>query len=331
MKNKKFQLLIDNSRELDKVGGLFSTTSSFRKCNALSLMIKEEKINSDRVNEAIEVIRKNTSMFSNFRGNNLLTVAVTISQEDDMDCAIKEIIYIYEGLKAKFRLTQYLVLAAIILYNARHRVDVVTAINNTRLVYESMKKNHGFLTSSEDVSAAAMIAINSENINETMEEIEDCYELLRKSKFMASNDLQALSHMMVLFSGTVEEKVNRVVEVRAALKNNKIPLRGYSLPLLAVAAACMDNADSFAKNVYEVSEELRGEKGFGAFSLESDIRNMLALAVVASSYVDKLDEKQGENLVNTANNIALTIQIAMEMAVVMAATSAAVVASSSSN
>lgn len=326
MKDGKFQLLIDNSRELDKVGGLFSTTSSFRKCNALSFMIKDKKIDANKVNEAIEVVRKNTSMFSNFRGNNLLTVAVTISQEEDMECTIKEIIYIYESLKSKFIVSQYLVLAAIIIFNARHRVDVVTAITNTRVVYESMKKNHGFLTSSEDVSAAAMIATTSENLNETMEEIEDCYELLRKNGFVASNNLQSLSHMVALFNGTVEEKTTRIVEVRNALKDNKVPLKGYSLPLLAIAAACMDSTDSFARKVYEVSDELRGEKGFGAFSLQADIRNMLALAVVASSYVDNLDSINGEKLINTANNIALTIQIAMEMAAVMAASSAAAAA-----
>ena len=57
---------------------------------------------------------------------------------------------------------------------------------------------------------------------------------------------------------------------------------------------------------------------------------MIATGLVASYYVDRLNEEDKQTLIDTTNNIALTIQIAIEIATV-AATTGAVAAASSSN
>ncbi|MGG7178772.1 DUF4003 family protein [Clostridium paraputrificum] len=324
----KAELLINNSRELDMAGGIF-TQNAFRKCSALSLTLRGEIADASRVNEAIKIIKNNTSVLSNFRGNNLFTTAVTISFYEDMEGSLREINIVYEKLKNLFFTNQYLILASIVIFNAKDRMNIDEAVKNTRVVYDYMKKNHRFLTGQEDISAAAMIAVTSTNIEEALKEIEEYYVALKYKGFWAGNNLQSLSHILPLFSGEVDEKVNKVVKIEEALRKNKVPLKNYSLPLLAIASVVAENPDDFAREVREVSEKIKLEKGFGSFSLGSLIRNMIAVGVVASDYVERLDDTDKEKLINTTNNVTLTIQIAIQIAAASAATAAAAASASS--
>lgn len=330
MESNIVKLLIENSRELDKAGGLL-TGSLFRKCNALSLTLKGIKADSYRINEAIKVIKSNTSIVSHFRGNNLFNSAVAISTEIDMNSSFQEIHSIYKKLKNLFFTNEYLVLASIVLFNARYRVNVDEAIKNTRVVYDDMKKNHRFLTGQEDITAAAMIATTSANLENTLNKIEEYYESLRNSGFWSGNNLQSLSHILPLFQGNVEENVSKVKDTEKALKENKVALNGYSLPILGVAAVVTDDANKFSKEVREVSEKIKKEKGFGSLTLGVALRNMIAVGIVASYYIETLNEEEKANLINTTNNIALTIQIAMEFAASSAACAAIAATSTSSS
>ncbi|GAA0070904.1 DUF4003 domain-containing protein [Clostridium sardiniense] len=329
MNYEKVQLLVNNSMELDNAGGIF-TGNSFRKCNALSLTLKGKNADANRINDAIKIIKDNTSMLSNFRGNNLLTTAITISLESDMEGSFKELMTIYERLKNHFFTNQYLILSSIVIFNARYRVNIDEAVRNTRMVYDYMKKNHRFLTGQEDISAAAMIATTSGNMELTLNEIEECYKALRDNGFGIGNNTQSLSHILPLFSGSVDEKVSRIVKVDEALRDNRVPLRYYSLPILGIAAVIADDPNTFAKEVREVNERIKSEKGFGSFTLGSTIRNMIATGLVASYYVDKLTDTDKQRLIDTTNNVALTIQIAIEIAAASAAAAAGAAAASSS-
>ena len=65
------------------------------------------------------------------------------------------------------------------------------------------------------------------------------------------------------------------------------------------------------------------------FSLGSTIRNMIATGLVASYYANRLNDVDKQRIINTTNNITLTIQLAIEIAAASAAVGAAAAASSS--
>lgn len=206
MNNRNLELFLCNNKILESVGGFF-TNNDLKKCNALSLTLKNQKADADRINEAIKIIKKSQSAFSNFRGNNLLIIATRISFEIDMQSSFDQIDEIYIKLNKHFFKNEYLVLTAQLIYDSRNIIDIETTIINTRKAYDYMKKNHMFLTGSEDVSAAAMIAITKtdfdEAFDEAFDEIEESYKLLKNKGFWTGNNLQSLSHVLVLFNGSV--------------------------------------------------------------------------------------------------------------------------------
>ena len=327
----KINLMVKNANNFDNIKGLFES-NIFKKCNALSVTLRDEVADVSKINYCRDLIKNNTSIFSNFKGNNFLTNATNLSLEDSPEEALREVMIIYDKLKNEFIGRQYLTLAAWVIYNAKERVTYDDAIRRMRKAYDIMKKNHFFLTGSDDYVAAAMIATTSNNVEETLEEIEKCYNILKANGFWGNNNLQALSHILSLGNGSAEEKCEKVILLNNVLKGKRINIRNYALPLLAVITLVTNDFEGFSNKYMMALNELKSHSGFGTFSLNSEIRSMIVAALVCSKYLDqlKIEDIDNMNIIETTNNTALTIVTAMQAATAAACASAAA-ASASSN
>ena len=76
--NEKINLFLENNRALEDVKGSWGMYGFQIKSSALTCTMKNQIVHTDRINLALDIIKKNTSMFSNFRGINKLTTAITI-------------------------------------------------------------------------------------------------------------------------------------------------------------------------------------------------------------------------------------------------------------
>lgn len=150
MIDSRLHLLVRNSNNLENVKSSY-LAGVFKRCSALTLTLKNLEADVEKINICIDIIKSNSSIFSNFRGNNLLTTAVNLSIQDNPEESFKEIIEIYEKLKYHFLNNQFLVLASQIIYNYRNDKNTDEIIVNTRRAYDLMKKNHLFLTGQEDI------------------------------------------------------------------------------------------------------------------------------------------------------------------------------------
>lgn len=332
MVDNKVNLFLENNKSLESVKGSWGMYGFQIKSNALISTMRNQKIDSDKINSALDLIKNNTSMFSNFRGLNKLTIAITISSENNMEESLIEIISIYNKLKEKFYSSEHLVIAAQVIFNARFRVNIDDAVKNTRTAYDYMKKHHAFLTGNEDIVNAAIIATTSTDLEATFNDIEEIYKYLKDNRISSGNNMQSLSHILSLINLPSKEKCTAVLEMKNILKEKKVPLNQYYTPLLGIISFLSDDKRGFADNIVDVSLNLKKEKGFGTFSLGSDFRNMLSAALVSIDYLDVLDSDIKENLINNTSNISLTIVLAIQTAIYVssiAATSAAVASSSS--
>lgn len=329
MLKEKLNLMILNSEKIEEVDGTFAM-GMFKKCNALTLTMKNVEINVSNVNNARNIIKDNTSLISNFRNYNLLTTAVNLSLFDNPIEAFDEILDIYSKLKKEFFQSTYLVLVAHYLYINRNKFPIDEAIIKTREAYEKMKKNHYFLTSSDDVMAATMIATNSDNLEKTFEEIEECYKILNNNGYFKGNNLQALSNILCFTEGSPEEKCNKVILFDKELRAINMPLKGYALPILGVATLVTDNYKELALNIKEVDDELKKHKGFGAMTLGYTTRSMISAALTCSSYLEN-ESDINNTFTETTKNAVINIIIAMQIAASAAAAGAAAGAASASS
>lgn len=329
--NEKINLFLENNKALEDVKGSWGMYGFQIKSSALTCTMKNQRVDTDRINLALDIIKKNTSMFSNFRGINKLTTAITISFEDDMEYSLKEIISIYDKLKDEFFTNEYLVMAAQVIFNARYRVNVDDSVRNTRVAYDYMKKHHRFLTGQEDIANAAIIATTSANLEETFNEIEESYQYLKDNRISYSNNIQSLSHILSLINLPSIQKCDEVLVMNSIMKEKNVPLKDYFIPMLGIITFLADNKEDFAMNIADVSMNLKKEKGFGNFALGSNFRNMISATLVSIDYLDTLDNNIKENIIINTNNIALTVAIAMQTAVLISSAAAASAAAASSS
>lgn len=327
MIESKLDLLIKNSNSLDHVKSTFGM-GTFKRCNALNLTIRGVHADVNKINNCIDLIRSNSSFFSNFRGNNLLNTAVNLSIQNNPEESFKEIMSIYDKLKKHFFTNEFLVLAAQIIYSYKGTNDVDFLVINTRKAYDFMKENHLFLTGQEDISSAALIAVTSSNLDETFIDMERCYDILRENGFWAGNNLQALTHILSLFEGTSEEKCNKVILLNKILKKYSTPLTSYSLPILGVSALTISDYEGFAKELTSLNKYLRKQSGFGSFSLNSVVRDMIVASLLSLESIENNDSLIKNKVIDTANNITLNVVIIMQIAAASAASAAAAAAAS---
>jgi len=330
MIENKLDLLIKNSNSLEHVKSTFGM-GTFKRCNALNLTIRNIDADVNKINDCIDLIRNNSSFFSNFRGNNLLTTAVNLSIQKNPEESFKDIMDIYNKLKNHFFTNQFLVLAAQIIYSYKGTNNVDLLVRNTRRAYNLMKENHMFLTVQEDISSAALIAVTSNNLDETFNDMENCYNILRENGFWAGNNLQALTHILSLFEGTSEEKCNKVIMLDKILRNNSTPLKSYSLAILGVAALTVNDYENFAKELISANKFLKKQRRFGSFSLSSVVRNMIVASLISLESIENTDSSIKTKVIETTNSISLNLVIIMQIAASSAAAAAAASSASSSN
>ncbi|MGU8479007.1 DUF4003 family protein [Clostridium perfringens] len=304
MINERVDLLINNGEILDDIEGT-SERNIDRKYSALNLTLRNEIANVDRIEKAIKIIKENTSVFSEYRRRNLLNLAVNISLEEDMDKALSEIENIYINLKSEFSQSRYLMLAAEEIFFSRNFINVEEVIMNTKTAYKYMKKNHRFETKREDLCSAAMIAMTSENLKETFDEINECYDLLTECGFSKNNDLELLSNLLSIINMPVDRKCAQVRDLATNLKENKVEFKKSALPILGVAAFVTDDYNKLSKNVLDVSETLKENEGFRSVTVDEKARNIMALILVVKEYLDNLNDDSKFKIIKKSSDISL--------------------------
>ncbi|MDK0684854.1 DUF4003 family protein [Clostridium perfringens] len=304
MISERVDLLINNGEILDDIEGT-SERNIDRKYSALNLTLRNEIANIDRIEKAIKLIKENTSVFSEYRRRNLLNLAVNISLEEDMDRALSEIENIYINLKSEFSHSRYLMLAAEEIFFSRNLINVEEVIMNTKTAYKYMKKNHRFETKREDICSAAMIAMTSENLEETFDEINECYDVLTDCGFSKNNDLELLSNVLSIINMPVDRKCAQVRDLATNLKENKVEFKKSYLPILGIAAFVTDDYNKLSKNVLDVSETLKENEGFRSVTVDEKARNIMALVLVVKEYLDNLKDNSKLNIIKKSSDKSL--------------------------
>lgn len=304
MISERIDLLINNGEILDEIEGT-SERNIDRKYSALNLTLRNEIANIDRIEKAIKLIKENTSAFSEYRRRNLLNLAVNISLEEDMDKALSEIENIYINLKSEFSQSRYLMLAAEEIFFSRNFINVEEVIMNTKSAYKYMKKNHRFETKREDLCSSAMIAMTSENLEETFDEINECYDILTDCGFLKNNDLELLSNVLSIINMPVDRKCAQVRDLATNLKENKIEFKKSYLPILGIAAFVTDDYNKLSKNLLDVSETLKENEGFRSVTVDEKARNIMALILVVKEYLDNLKDDSKFKIIKKSSDKSL--------------------------
>lgn len=325
LKNK-CELFAENYNVLSKKFNWNYTTSI--RMGALLYTMEGKPADIEAAKRCKTLIKENTGVFSQFKDTTYFMTSIMLSLKEDPEGILKKALDIYAMMKTEgFHSSSYLVLAALSIAMQADQSDYHRIVYKTKEYYDAMKREHWFITSSDDYGFAALLAMSDKDMNHAIREMENCYRKL-KENFSYSNAVQSLSHVLTFSEEETITKCNKVTQLRHALKNRKCKFgNGMELSFLGVVSLLDEDPQKLADEIAETKEYLKTKKGFG-WTVSSKERIMYSVALVCDDYLE--DVKKDTIQMTLANNVA-NILLAQQMAVIAASSSAAASAAAASS
>ena len=288
------------------------------------LTAQGKEADESRLEECKRLIKEKTGIFSNFRGNVFSPVAVMLAAGDDPRAQMDRALEHYDLLKKYFWGSGYLALVAFLLTDLPMEGGAETYIARGRALYDRMRKEHPFLTSTEDSVFAVLMAWAQKTDDQLIEDMETCFHLLR-DRFFDRNSIQSASHVLALGEGWAEEKAERVIALYDALRNSGRNYgKNYELSTLAAVALLDRDTARISLDILDADAFLKQQKGYGIFGPGKRARLMHAAMIVSDRYTPRAN-------VETAAVTGTIAMIAAQQAAMCSAIASTSAAASSSH
>jgi hypothetical protein len=323
----KCDLFADNYSNLKKK--FIWNYSTNTRLGALLYTMEDKKADIVEINRCKEMIKESTGIFSQFKDTTNFMTSVMLSLQENPEVILKGALEIYDAMKKEgFHSSPYLVLAAFSIALNMEQYDYHRIILTAKNYYDAMKKEHRFITSSDDYGFIALLAMTDQSVSQAIKEMENCYRIL-KEEFSYSNAVQTLSHVLTFSEEEAAVKCDRVIELKQQLRDKGCKFgSGMELTFLGVVSLLNINTSILAEEIAMANEYLKTLKYFGNWSISSRERLMYCAALVCDDYL--VDAGKNTVELTLANNVT-AILLAHQMAVIAATSGAAAAAATSTN
>jgi len=292
---------------------------------ALLYILGNKIFYENELNDMVEFIKKNSRLFSNYRGHQMFsTAAMLITRFDHPQQAFQKLLEYEEKLKAgEFKTGPYLSIASYALMLTCSGESVNTRVNKSMDLYKEMRKKHFWLTGRDDYPIAVLLSASDERVDTLLAEIENNYNMLREEGFMRSNGLQFLSHLLTFIPGSAQIKAHHTRDIYNRLKQERLHVSSAYYGVLGYLSILGSYGERAAEEVIEVVRYLKSQKSFRW--VQKDMNVLSATALVANKYMDSLN--QHDELLKAGIGISIETMIAAQTAALIAAASAAAASS----
>ncbi len=293
------------------------------------LMSSDKKVDSECLKSCKQILKAETSIFSNFRGTVEMAVVSMMAVSDNPQAKLEKALKYYNVLKNKFMGSEYLVLAAALLTDSVPEGYIDNVATRAKNIYKMMQEDHPFLTSGEDSVMAAMMAVSEKADDKALvDESEAIYQNLRNT-FSIGNDLQAVAFVLALADGAVESKCEKMVALFEGLKAAGAKYgKSYELSTLAALSILPAEVNTMVEDVVEMDAYLAEYKPYkGIFGMDRKTRLMHAAMLVSGVYSKNADA----NIAAVTGTMAMIAAQQAALCAAICATTAANAAASSSH
>lgn len=307
---KKCSLFVENRNIIKEI---FKWDGDLTALAGSSLFtFSDVTVNKEKLIQCNEILKHHFGSLSEFRGNAKIPLICQMAIMDNPESYLLSVKKTYELLnKSKVFGSDSKLISAITISSHIAITDIEKYIDRTYEIYNNMKENHKWLTSVNDLPFAAMLAVSDMDVDKLSIDMENCYNLL-KDKF-EKNAAQSLSHVLALCDGDADKKCNKVCEIFDGLKIAKHSYgANYELASLGTISSLNVSNEQLIKEICEVDDYLKSQKGFGSLSISSYSRRMYASLIVMNSH----QKAQTNNQIAVINNI-LSMSLSMEACMII--------------
>lgn len=287
---------------------------------------KEQTANEEMLLQCKDILKRNTGIFSNFISTAKPMIVAMLAANENPQLLMERGLKVYDLLKEEFMSSVYLPIAAMIIAQYADEARYAELAQRTRRIYKQMRADHPFLTSGEDSTFCALMALLDKPDEVLLGDAEECYKIL-KNNFFSSNAVQSLSHVLAMCDGEPEIKCQRTMELFQKLKEAGHKYgTSYELPTLGVLAMADGNQDEIVAEMAEIDQWLSEQKGFGFFSSISAKQRLMYAGMIAQQ--DYINDKMMQS---AAVNGVISLIVAQQAAMCAAITASAAATANNNN
>lgn len=287
---------------------------------------KEQTANEEMLLQCKDILKRNTGIFSNFKSTAKPMIVAMLAANENPQLLMERGLKVYDLLKEEFMSSVYLPIAAMIIAQYADEARYAELAQRTRRIYKQMRADHPFLTSGEDSTFCALMALLDKPDEVLLGDAEECYKIL-KNNFFSSNAVQSLSHVLSMCDGEPENKCQKTMELFQKLKEAGHKYgTSYELPTLGVLAMADGNQDEIAAEMAEIDQWLSEQKGFGFFSSISAKQRLMYAGMIAQQ--DYINDKMMQS---AAVNGVISLTVAQQAAMCAAITASAATTANNNN
>ena len=287
---------------------------------------KEQTANEEMLLQCKDILKRNTGIFSNFKSTAKPMIVAMLAANENPQLLMERGLKVHDLLKEEFMSSVYLPIAAMIIAQYADEARYAELAQRTRRIYKQMRADHPFLTSGEDSTFCALMALLDKPDEVLLGDAEECYKTL-KSNFFSSNAVQSLSHVLAMCDGEPKIKCQRTMELFQKLKEAGHKYgTSYELPTLGVLAMADGNQDEIVAEMAEIDQWLSEQKGFGFFSSISAKQRLMYAGMIAQQ--DYINDKMMQS---AAINGVISLIVAQQAAMCAAITASAAATANNNN
>ena len=219
---------------------------------------------SAELKEARKILKRETGLFSSFRGEIELPALTALVTAPDAELRMKQITEMYKILKEEFFGSTYLALAAMLLPELVPGESARPYIARGKGIFQMMKEEHPFLTSSEDSVLAILLSFSEKSDEQLIRDMEQVYSFLKaRIKWSDSESMQTVSHILAMGETPAQESAERFLKIFERLNEAGHAYgKDYQLTALAVLAISGQEIDAITQDILEVDAFLSEQEGY---------------------------------------------------------------------
>ncbi len=253
-------------------------------------------------------------------------IACKMAQSTDPEEFLDNVNCAWGVLCKYFTRSEYLGNAAYTLATSCKVSEFDSIASKARDIYKLSKRAHFLITNRRDISECVLQATNPMSAEDIFRSNEECYKLLKRN-IRKADSVQSMSFISNVFDSANEVKCNDIINFHRKLKEEKIKLTSPVIqPIIALPALCGVADDNFIDGIKEVEQYIKRHKGFKMFCLNQQQRYMLAISVVLTSRLHKVEESVASKtqiIQEIAANMMIEQVCAAEVTYIAMASSAA--------
>lgn len=288
------QLSTLDSEESVKLGALLYTASGVTE-------------DDDTIYKCRQILQEKPAFFSNIRGVLQSLILLKMALAKDPEAYIDAIIETHDKLTEDVVMSGlFSVLTAIIIDEQHGDKDIDAVIAEVKDMFAEVKRTNPNLSFDNDMAYIALMLLSGKADTKIEEEKEIIFNALKEKLNLAAVAAHATTLVLITSSKPTDEKIEEFVSFYNALKAaGHATSTKRSISIYGAFADMNVPQDELVELLSELDVFLKGQKGYGALTVSSDFRKVIAATLALQYYTIDVTAEQHPDEATTASGISI--------------------------